>query len=46
MSLVTPVSEVFVDGEIVEVVGAFKVLDSSSQGGEFCNTDPPDSFAF
>jgi hypothetical protein len=42
--LVAPVSEVLVDSEIVEVVCPFKVLDSSSQGVEFCHTDPPGSF--
>lgn len=45
MSLVALVSEVLVDGKIVEVVGAFKALDSSSQGIEFGHTDPPGSFA-
>lgn len=45
MSLVAPISEVLADSEIVEVVCAFKVFDSSSQGVEFWYTDPPGSLA-
>ena len=32
MPLVAPISEILVDGEIVEVVCTFKVFDSSPQG--------------
>lgn len=45
MPLVALLSEVLVDGEIVEVVCTFKVFDSSSKGVELCGTDPPGSFA-
>lgn len=43
MSLVAPISEVFVDGEIVKVVSAFEVLDRSPQGVKFRSADSPSS---